>query len=109
MAKELELTLMLADYHRTRPILSGEVNAYGIKFVPRRATPGEACLRPVYEEFDIAEMSLSWYAMSRCRGGARHRFADLSAADADPSLYFLLFFVWHRGAAGSKGQENRHG
>jgi len=35
---------------------------------PRRAIPGEACLRPVYEEFDIAEMSLSWYTMSRCRG-----------------------------------------
>jgi 4,5-dihydroxyphthalate decarboxylase len=68
MPKELELTLMLADYHRTRPILSGEVNAEGIKLVPRRAIPGEACLRPVYEEFDIAEMSLSWYTMSRCRG-----------------------------------------
>jgi len=68
MPKELELTLMLADYHRTRPILSGEVNAEGIKLAPRRAIPGEACLRPVYEEFDIAEMSLSWYTMSRCRG-----------------------------------------
>jgi 4,5-dihydroxyphthalate decarboxylase len=68
MTKELELTLMLADYHRTRPILSGEVTVEGIKLMPRRAVPGEACLRPVYEEFDIAEMSLSWYAMSRCRG-----------------------------------------
>ena len=68
MPKELELTLMLADYHRTRPILSGEVNAEGIKLAPRRAIPGEACLRPVYEEFDIAEMSLSWYTMARCRG-----------------------------------------
>jgi 4,5-dihydroxyphthalate decarboxylase len=68
MPKELELTLMLADYHRTRPILSGEVNAEGIKLAPRHAIPGEACLRPVYEEFDIAEMSLSWYTMSRCRG-----------------------------------------
>ena len=68
MPKELELTLMLADYHRTRPILSGEVSAEGIKLAPRRAIPGEACLRPVYEEFDIAEMSLSWYTMSRCRG-----------------------------------------
>ena len=68
MPKELELTLMLADYHRTRPILAGEVTAKGIQLKPKRAIPGEACLRPVYEEFDIAEMSLSWYTMSRCRG-----------------------------------------
>jgi 4,5-dihydroxyphthalate decarboxylase len=67
MSKPVEVTLMLADYHRTRPILSGEVSAKGIKFIPRPAVPGEACLRPVYEEFDIAEMSLSWYMMARCR------------------------------------------
>jgi len=67
MAKEVELTLMLADYHRTRPLLSGEVTVDGIKLNPQRAVPGEACMRPVYEEFDIAEMSLSWYMMARCR------------------------------------------
>jgi 4,5-dihydroxyphthalate decarboxylase len=67
MAHDLELTLMLADYHRTRPLLSGEVQAQRIKLQPRRAETGEACLRPVYEEFDIAEMSLSWYMMARCR------------------------------------------
>jgi 4,5-dihydroxyphthalate decarboxylase len=67
MAADLELTLMLADYHRTRPLLSGEVTARGLKLSPRRAETGEACLRPVYEEFDIAEMSLSWYMMARCR------------------------------------------
>ncbi len=67
MAKEIELTLMLADYHRTRPLLNGEVSARGIKLQPRRAESGEACMRPVYEEFDIAEMSLSWYMMARCR------------------------------------------
>ncbi len=27
MGKEIELTLMLADYHRTRPLLKGEVTA----------------------------------------------------------------------------------
>ena len=59
---------MLADYHRTRPILARDVAADRIKFIPRPAVPGEACLRPVYEEFDIAEMSLSWYTMARCRG-----------------------------------------
>jgi 4,5-dihydroxyphthalate decarboxylase len=67
MATDLELSLMLADYHRTRPLLSGEVAARGIKLQPRRAESGEACMRPVYEEFDIAEMSLSWYMMARCR------------------------------------------
>ncbi len=67
MSRDLELTLMLADYHRTRPLLSGEVTARGIKLLPRRAETGEACLRPVYEEFDIAEMSMSWYMMARCR------------------------------------------
>jgi 4,5-dihydroxyphthalate decarboxylase len=67
MAQDLELTLMLADYHRTRPLLSGEVTARGVKLRPRRAETGEACMRPVYEEFDIAEMSLSWYTMARCR------------------------------------------
>ena len=67
MSKNLELTLMLADYHRTHPLLSGEVTADGIKLKPQRAIPGEACLRPVYEEFDIAEMSMSWYMMARCR------------------------------------------
>jgi len=67
MAKEIELSLMLADYHRTRPLLNGEVAAKGIKLQPRPAESGEACMRPVYEEFDIAEMSLSWYMMARCR------------------------------------------
>jgi 4,5-dihydroxyphthalate decarboxylase len=68
MASEMNLTLMLADYHRTRPLLSGEVTADGITLNPCPAVPGEACLRPVYEEFDIAEMSLSWYTMAKCRG-----------------------------------------
>jgi 4,5-dihydroxyphthalate decarboxylase len=67
MTQSLELTLLLADYHRTRPLLDGEVTASGIKLQPRRAETGEACMRPVYEEFDIAEMSLSWYMMARCR------------------------------------------
>jgi 4,5-dihydroxyphthalate decarboxylase len=67
MAHDIELTIMLADYHRTRPLLNGDVQAEGIKLQPRRAETGEACLRPVYEEFDIAEMSLSWYMMARCR------------------------------------------
>ena len=67
-SQNLDLTLLLADYHRTTPILSGEVTIPGIRFRPNLASPGDACMSPVYEEFDIAEMSLSWYLMARCRG-----------------------------------------
>ena len=67
MSQPLDLTIMLADYHRTRPLLAGEVTAKGINLQPCRAESGEACMRPVYEEFDIAEMSLSWYMMARSR------------------------------------------
>jgi len=67
MAQDIELSLLLADYHRTRPILSGAVTAESVKFASQQAIPGEACMRPVYEEFDVAEMSLSWYLMARQR------------------------------------------
>jgi len=67
MARDIELSLLLAEYHRTEPILSGRVVADGIKFATQLAIPGEACMRPVYEEYDIAEMSLSWYVMARAR------------------------------------------
>jgi len=67
MKPDLELKFSVADYHRTRPLLNGKVKIEGIKPDFHAAAPGEACLRPVYEEFDIAEMSLSWYAMTRAR------------------------------------------
>lgn len=68
MGANLDLTLLLADYHRTRPVLNGEITARGINFTPHKAETGVACMRPVYEEYDIAEMSLSWYVMARSRG-----------------------------------------
>jgi 4,5-dihydroxyphthalate decarboxylase len=68
MPQDLELSLLLADYHRTRPILSGELAIPGIRFNSKKAGLGEACMSPVYEQYDIAEMSLSWYTMARCRG-----------------------------------------
>src|SRR5258708_26627529 len=67
MKADLELNFSVADYDRTRPLLNGSVKLEGIKPAFHAAAPGEACLRPVYEEFDVAEMSLSWYAMARSR------------------------------------------
>ena len=43
MTKDLELTLMLADYYRTVHLLKDEVKAKGFKLQPRRAEfPAEA-------------------------------------------------------------------
>ncbi len=109
MAHDLELTLMLADYHRTRPLLNGEITAEGIKLQPRRAETGEACLRPVYEEFDIAEMSLSWYMMARCRN------EPVIALPIFPLRMQIHPYIFCSAASGiepprgSQRQKNRHG
>ena len=103
MAKEVELTLMLADYHRTRPLLSGEVTVDGVKLKPQRAVPGEACMRPVYEEFDIAEMSLSWYMMARCRN------EPVIALPIFPLRMQIHPYIFCGTASGIKGPEDLKG
>jgi 4,5-dihydroxyphthalate decarboxylase len=67
--KSIELSLMTTDYHRTHPLFSRAVSIGGAKLkVCPPPVQGDACYKPVYEQFDVAEMSLSWYVMARCRG-----------------------------------------
>ena len=66
--KPFPLTLAVAKYDRTLPILDGRVKPEGITLKATSGGIGEFCLRPVYEEYDVAEMSLSWYVMARARG-----------------------------------------
>ncbi|HEY7167553.1 MAG TPA: hypothetical protein VIB79_23535 [Candidatus Binatia bacterium] len=67
--KKPELTLMTTRYHRTEALFSGAVSidSAHLKVCPP-PVQGDACYKPVYEQFDVAEMSLSWYVMARCRG-----------------------------------------
>jgi 4,5-dihydroxyphthalate decarboxylase len=90
MKTDLELKFSLSDYHRTRPLLTGQVTLDGIKPNFYTAGPGEACLRPVYEEFDVAEMSLSWYAM------ARHRGEPVYALPIFPLRMFIHPYIYYR-------------
>jgi 4,5-dihydroxyphthalate decarboxylase len=62
------LRIAFADYDRTRPLLHGLVKAEGISFEAEAKWVGDFCHRPVYEEYDAAEMSLSWYVAARERG-----------------------------------------
>ncbi len=67
-AKPFPLTLALADYDRTRPLLDGRVKPEGIVLSTDSPSIGDFCKLPIYERFDVAEMSLSMYVAARCRG-----------------------------------------
>src|SRR5262245_54746900 len=64
----MPLTLAMADYDRTRPLIDGRVKAKGLAVQANTSWIGDFCVRPVYEDYDAAEMSLSWYVMARVRG-----------------------------------------
>ena len=64
---DLRVTMAIADYDRTRPLIDGRVKQRGIDLVTTTASIPEFCLVPVYEQYDFAEMSLSWYLMAHCR------------------------------------------
>ena len=100
------VSLAVADYDRTRPLIDGRVIPEGIALQANTAWIGDFCLRPVYEEYDAAEMSLSWYVMARMRG-ARGRAAGVSAAHAGSGLCVCTSGRAVYCAKGSRRQENR--
>jgi 4,5-dihydroxyphthalate decarboxylase len=69
-AKQLgfPLEFAVADYDRTRPLVDGRVKPEGIALNASTRWIGDFCERPVYEMYDVAEFSLSWYVAARCRG-----------------------------------------
>jgi 4,5-dihydroxyphthalate decarboxylase len=68
MAK-LTLSFISAFNERVEPLMNGSVQAEGIELIPTYSHPAETFWRQLkFGEFDIAEMSLSWYVMARCRG-----------------------------------------
>ncbi len=69
-SREADVTLKvaMADYDRIRPLIDGRVRAEGLALDITTDDIREFCVRPVYEEFDVAEMSMSWYVAARARG-----------------------------------------
>lgn len=63
----LAVTMAIADYDRTRLLVDGRVRPAGIDLAVTVGSIPEFCLVPVYEQYDVAEMSLSWYLMAHCR------------------------------------------
>ena len=64
----LPLNIAFSDYDRFRPLVDGRVVPHGIAPKYTLDDIAQFCTRPVYEEFDVAEMSFSWYVAARDRG-----------------------------------------
>ena len=64
----IPITIAMADYDRTRRLIDGRVKPRGLELRASDLYIGDFCTKPVYEQYDAAEMSLSWYVMARCRG-----------------------------------------
>lgn len=66
---KLQVSLACWDYDRTRGLLDGSIKAEGLEIIPICLPPEEAFWRQVrHKEFDVSEMSLSYYTLFRSRG-----------------------------------------
>ena len=99
-----ELSLMMTRYDRTQPFFSGAVTMDGATLnVCPPPVQGDACYKPVYEQFDIAEMSLSWYLMARLRG------EPLIALPIFPLRMFIQPYLFCRAPSAIKTPEDLQG
>jgi 4,5-dihydroxyphthalate decarboxylase len=64
----LPVNIAFADYDRTRPLLDGRVKAAGLALKIDARYVGDFCVEPIYEQYDAAEMSFSWYVTARSQG-----------------------------------------
>ncbi len=101
------VSLAVADYDRTRPLIDGRVIPKALR--SGRIRPGSAISASgrFTKNTTPAEMSLSWYVMARMRG------EPVVALPVFPLRMPVLAYVFvHRGRAvhdakGSRRQENR--
>ena len=62
------IDMAVADYDRTRAIIDGRIKPQGIALNVDARYVGDFCVEPVYEQYDVAEMSFSWYVTARSQG-----------------------------------------
>ena len=66
---DLNLSIAMGNYDRTRPIVDGRVKIDGVDPVPMLLSPEEMFFRAFrHQAFDISELSLSSYSISVARG-----------------------------------------
>jgi 4,5-dihydroxyphthalate decarboxylase len=81
---ELTLSLISNFNERVEPLMNGTVKADGIEIIPTYSHPSETFWRQLkFQEFHIAEMSMSSFLIARSRG------ADMIALPVFPSRRFF--------------------
>jgi 4,5-dihydroxyphthalate decarboxylase len=66
---KLRLSFISAFNERVQPLMNGTIQAEGIEIVPTYSSPSETFWRQLrFQEFDVAEMSMSSYLIARARG-----------------------------------------
>lgn len=81
---KLKLSFISAFNERVDPLMKGAVEAEGIEIVPTYSHPSETFWRQLkFQEFEVAEMSMSSYIIARSRG------VDMIALPVFPSRRFF--------------------
>jgi 4,5-dihydroxyphthalate decarboxylase len=80
----IKLSFISGMNERVEPLMDGTVQPEGVELVPTYSDPSETFWRQLrFEEFEIAEMSLSSYLIARSRG------MDMIAIPVFPSRRFM--------------------
>jgi 4,5-dihydroxyphthalate decarboxylase len=81
---ELTLSFVSNFNERVEPLMNGTIQADGIELIPTYSHPSETFWRQLkFQEFDVAEMSMSSYLIARSRG------VDMIAIPVFPSRRFF--------------------
>ena len=81
---ELNLSFVSNFNERVEPLMNGTIKAKGIEIIPTYSHPSETFWRQLkFQEFEVAEMSMSSYLIARSRG------VDMIAIPVFPSRRFF--------------------
>jgi hypothetical protein len=105
---DLSLTLACGDYDLTRALIDGSVQPPGIELTVLPMPSPERHWRMMrFEEFDVAELSMSHYLVAHAEERGFTAIPSLSAPSVSSLVRFLPHGRRHRAPEGSRRQADR--
>jgi 4,5-dihydroxyphthalate decarboxylase len=101
---KLPLSFVSGMNERVEPLFDGSVGVEGAELIATRSDPSETFWRQLsFQEFEVAEMSLSSYLIARSRG------MDMIAIPVFPSRRFMHAELFYHVDSGIKGPGDLNG